>query len=63
MDYEIDSDHVINMEINGVNLTISYTKNKNEKIKDLILDILMNNYENRMQEYIEKGLQKAENVV
>ena len=33
------------------------------EIKDLILDILMNNYENRMQEYIGKGLQKAENVV
>ena len=51
------------MEINGVNLTICFSKNKNEKIKDLILDVLMNNYENRMQEYIEKGLQKAENVV
>ena len=63
MDYEIDSDHVINMEINALNLTICFSKNKNEKIKDLILDVLMNNYENRMQEYIEKGLQKAENVV
>ena len=63
MDYEIDSDHVINMEINGVNLTICFSKNKNKKIKDLILDVLMNNYGNRMQEYIEKGLQKAENVV
>ena len=63
MDYEIDSEHVIKIEISGVNLAICFSKNKNEKIKDLILDIVKNNYEKRMQEYIEKGLQKAENVV
>lgn len=65
--YEIDYDHVVDKEINGINVTLYFSKQKNEKIKDTVLDILMDSYEKRMQDYIEKGVNNgskfAENVV
>ena len=63
MEYEIDYDHVINKKINGVNVVVYFSKNRNEKIKDMVLDILMNSYEKRVQDYIEKCSQMAWNVV
>lgn len=59
MEYEIDYDHVINKKINGVNVVVYFSKNRNEKIKDMVLDILMNSYEKRVQDYIEKCSQMA----
>lgn len=63
MVYEIDYDHVINRKINGIDVTLYFSKNKNEKLKDLVLEILMDNYEKRLQDYIEKGSQMASNMV
>ena len=63
MEYEIDYDHVINKKINGVNVVVYFSKNRNEKIKDMVLDILMNSYEKRVQDYMEKCSQMAWNVV
>lgn len=57
--YEIGYDHVINKKINGVNVVIYFSKNRNEKIKDIVLDILMNSYEKRVQDYTEKCSQMA----
>ncbi len=54
--YEVDYEHVINKNINGVDVTLYFSKEKNEKIKDIILGILLDNYEKRIQEYIEKSL-------
>ncbi len=59
MEYEIDYDHVINKKINGVNVVVYFSKNRNEKIKDMVLDILMNSYEKRVQDYMEKCSQMA----
>lgn len=63
MEYEIDYEHVIDREINGVNVSIYFSKKRNEKIKDMVLDILMDSYEKRAQDYIEKCSQIAQNVV
>ena len=63
MEYEIDYEHVIDREINGVNVSIYFSKNRNEKIKDMVLDILMDSYEKRVQDYMEKCSQMAWNVV
>ena len=54
MKYKIDYDHVINKKINGVNVVVYFSKNRNEKIKDMVLDILMNSYEKRVQDYMKK---------
>lgn len=59
MEYEIDYDHVINKKINGVNVVVYFSKNRNEKIKDMVLDILMNSYEKRVQDYMKKCSQMA----
>ncbi len=52
MAYEIDEKHIINKKINGIDVTIYFSKWKNEKIKEWLLDILMDNYEERIQGYI-----------
>ena len=51
--YEVDYEHVINKKIGGVEVTIYFSKQKNEKLKDLILGLLLDSYENRMQAYLE----------
>ena len=51
--YEIDYEHVINKKIGGVEVTIYFSKQKNEKLKDLVLGLLLDSYENRMQAYLE----------
>ena len=51
--YEVDYEHVINKKIGGVEVTIYFSKQKNEKLKDLILGLLLDSYENRMQVYLE----------
>ena len=51
--YEIDYEHVINKKIGGVEVTIYFSKQKNEKLKDLVLSLLLDSYENRMQAYLE----------
>ena len=51
--YEIDYEHVINKKIGGVEVTIYFSKQKNEKLKDLILGLLLESYEKRMQAYLE----------
>ena len=43
--YEIDYEHVINKKIGGVEVTIYFSKQKNEKLKDLILGLLLDSYE------------------
>ena len=51
--YEIDYGHVINKKIGGVEVTIYFSKQKNEKLKDLVLGLLLDSYEKRMQAYLE----------
>ena len=51
--YEIDYEHVINKKIGGVEVTIYFSKQKNEKLKDLVLGLLLDSYEKRMQAYLE----------
>ena len=51
--YEVDYEHVINKKIGGVEVTIYFSKQKNEKLKDLVLGLLLDGYENRMQAYLE----------
>ena len=51
--YEIDYEHVINRKIGGVEVTIYFSKQKNEKLKDLVLGLLLDSYEKRMQAYLE----------
>ena len=50
--YEIDYEHVMDRKINGVNVTLYFSKQKNEKVKDLVLNILLDSYEKRMQDCI-----------
>ena len=63
MEYEVDYDHVINKEINGINVAIYFSKKRNEKVKDMVLDILMDSYEKRMQDYIKSNAQTAQTMV
>ena len=63
MEYEVDYGHVINKEINGINLAIYFSKKRNEKVKDMVLDILMESYEKRMQDYIKSNAQTAQTMV
>ena len=51
--YEVDYEHVINRKIGGVEVTIYFSKQKNEKLKDLVLGLLLDSYEKRMQAYLE----------
>ena len=51
--YEIDYEHVINKKIGGVEVTIYFSKQKNEKLKDLVLGLLLDSYEKRMQAYLD----------
>lgn len=51
--YEVDYEHVINKKIGGVEVTIYFSKQKNEKLKDLVLGLLLDSYEKRMQAYLE----------
>ena len=51
--YEVDYEHVINKKIGVVEVTIYFSKQKNEKLKDLILGLLLDSYEKRMQAYLE----------
>ena len=55
--YEIDYEHVLTREIGGVEVTIYFSKEKNERIKDLVLGFLLENYEKRVQDYIEKEVE------
>lgn len=63
MEYEVDYGHVINKEINGINVAIYFSKKRNEKVKDMVLDILMESYEKRMQDYIKSNAQTAQTMV
>ena len=51
--YEIDYEHVINKKIGEVEVTVYFSKQKNDKLKDLVLGLLLDSYENRMQAYLE----------
>ena len=55
--YEIDYEHVLTREIGGVEVTIYFSKEKNERVKDLVLGLLLDNYEKRIQDYIEKEVE------
>lgn len=55
--YEIDYEHVLTREIGGVEVTIYFSKEKNERLKDLVLGLLLDNYEKRIQDYIEKEVE------
>lgn len=55
--YEIDYEHVLTREIEGVEVTIYFSKEKNERLKDLVLGLLLDNYEKRIQDYIEKEVE------
>lgn len=52
--YEIDYEHVISKKVGRAEITIYFSKQKNEKLEDLVLDLLLNSYESRMQDYLEK---------
>ena len=51
--YEIDYEHVINKKLDRAEVTIYFSKKKNEKLKELVLGMLIDSYEKRMQDYIE----------
>lgn len=61
----LDYEHVINKKINGCNVSIYFSTEHNSKVKEIVLNTLIDNYEKRVQDYIETtlilGLQK-ENV-
>ena len=50
--YEIDYEHVIDKKIGGVDVTLYFSKQKNEKLKDIVLGLLLDSYEERMQDYL-----------
>ena len=50
--YEIDYEHVINKKIGGVEVTIYFSKQKNEKLKDIVLGLLLDSSAERMQAYL-----------
>ena len=52
--YEIDYEHVINKKVGRAEVTIYFSKQKNEKLKDLVLGLLLDSYESGMQDYLEK---------
>ena len=52
--YEIDYEHVINKKVGRAEVTIYLSKQKNGKLKDLVLGLFLDSYESRMQDYIEK---------
>lgn len=52
---EVDYEYVINRKIGGVEATRYFSKQKKEKLKDLVLGLLLDSYENRMQAYLEKS--------
>ena len=52
--YEIDYEQVINKKVGRAEVTIYFSKQKNEKLKDLVLGLLLDSYESRMQDYLEK---------
>ena len=52
--YEIDYEHVINKKVGRAEVTIYFSKQKNETLKDLVLGLLLDSYESRMQDYLEK---------
>ena len=52
--YEIDYEHVINKKVGRAEVTIYFSKQKNEKLKDIVLGLLLDSYEERMQDYLEK---------
>ena len=52
--YEIDYEHVINKKVGRAEVAIYFSKQKNEKLKDLVLGLLLDSYESRMQDYLEK---------
>lgn len=59
---DLDYKHVINEKINGCDISIFFTNQHNPKIKEIVLNTLIDNYEKRIQDYIEStlfaGLQK-----
>lgn len=50
--YEIDYEHVINKKVGRAEVTIYFSKQKNEKLKDIVLGLLLDSYEERMQDYL-----------
>ena len=50
--YEIDYENVIDKKIGGVDVTLYFSKQKNEKLKDIVLGLLLDSYEERMQDYL-----------
>ena len=50
--YDIDYEHVIDKKIGGVDFTLYFSKQKNEKLKDIVLGLLLDSYEERMQDYL-----------
>ena len=50
----LDYEHVINKKINGCD--IYFSKEHNPKIKEIVLNTLIDNYEKRVQDCIESSL-------
>ena len=45
---------MISKKVGRVEVTIYFSKQKNEKLKDLVLGLLLDSYESRMRDYLEK---------
>lgn len=52
----LDYEHVINKKINGCDISIYFSKEHNPKIKEIVLNTLIDNYEKRVQDCIESSL-------
>lgn len=53
---DLDYEHVINKKINGCDVSIYFSKERNPKIKEIVLNTLIDNYEKRVQDCIESSL-------
>ncbi len=53
---ELDYEHVINRKIAGCDVSIYFSKEYNPKIKEIVLNTLIDNYEKRVQDCIESSL-------
>lgn len=53
---DLDYEHVINKKINGCDVSIYFSTQPNTKIKEIVLNTLIDNYEKRVQDYVETSL-------
>ena len=53
---DLDYKQVINKKINGCDVSIYFSTKHNPNVKEIVLNTLIDNYEKRVQDYIESSL-------